>query len=52
MPLLQVCVCVLRVYGAVLRADGTWHADGARVGDVCVTHVTLPSKVKLWDPKL
>jgi hypothetical protein len=24
-----VCVCVL-------RADGTRHADGARVGDVCV----------------
>jgi hypothetical protein len=30
----RVCVCVcVRVYVCVLRADGTWHADGARVGD-------------------
>jgi len=27
-----VCVCVC-VCMCVLRVDGTWHADGARVGD-------------------
>eukprot|EP00966_Prymnesium_polylepis_P251324 5810681-Prymnesium_polylepis.1 len=26
-----LCVCVLRVFVYVLRADGTRHADGARV---------------------
>eukprot|EP00966_Prymnesium_polylepis_P038063 882547-Prymnesium_polylepis.1 len=33
------CVCVLRV-------DGTWHADGARVGDAQQTDTARPRAVE------